>query len=390
MHETFTKPQMHKIIVFVSLFLISYRLEFLNLTPVLAAEAIEKQNVSIKEASKNTKTLTLAYFNSAVKGSIRYYSQLDHDSVQSAEEYPFDLYAITLNTADISNLKHQIELVRKSTKQFWPKIFLTHSLIKSSSSVLNVWDDELISVALNLLTVSLQLAVLSDADGIFLDLEAYNNRKNYSISYISQRTGRSEEEVIKGLKEFGQRLADNVQKQIKGMPFKVWLTFADFQRIMKDGYRRSTNYIVEGMLDRIVQNHYNITIIEGGEVSIGYVHLTSRNLDEKIRRHKHKLAPWVKKYAPHFILSGTMVLFKDYNDLGFWEKYIKNTKIGKKIHTAKAKDSREELLVMLQNYTYVWIYWGGNPIFDAFDPKSMKIFGPILEHALEGSTVSSK
>jgi hypothetical protein len=380
---------MHKAMVIVLLVLITHQTEGVYPTPAHANITPKKLRVE-KDTAQHPRPLTFAYFNSAVKGRVRNFSQLDRDSVQLAEEYPFDLYAVTLKTKNLSQLKHQMALAGKSKKQFWPKIFVSNALIKSGSGVLDVWDAEATSDALNFMTASVRLAVLTNADGVFLDFEAYHNRKNYNISYISRRTGRSTQQVIKKLKEFGTSLADSVQKQSHGIPFHLWLTFADFQRRMQDGYHRSTNYIVEGLLDRIVQKHYDITIIEGGQVSIGYVHLTPQHLAAKIKRHKQQLSPWVKKYAPHFILSGTMVLFKDYSDLGFWNKYLKDVNMRKNLLDGKEKDSREVLSVMLENYTHVWIYWGGNPIFDVFDRRSKPIFGPILRHALERSTTSLK
>lgn len=331
--------------------------------------------------STNGKNTRLAYFNCDVKGLVRGYKTITRSAIDVADKSPFDIIAISLKETNIDKLNESINFVRSSHKEFWPIVFFFKNWIEKKNMVLDIWNPKTISETAERVRTAISVSKKSGCNGIFFDLEIYGDRSNYRLSYLAKKNHKSNQLAIMQLRRIGKMLADLIQSEVGNKDFTIWFTFADFQHVMADGFMRSTNYIIESLLDRIVEKKYKFKVIDGGELSTGYAHLNSIKLGKRIALHKNNIRPWIEKFKPHFKVAGTMVLFEDWNNLGSWENLYK--KNGKNILDITESESCDKTLsLLLENYDFVWVFWGGNPTFDLFDPDSAKIFIPMVKNAL--------
>src|SRR5215475_6275033 len=141
---------------------------------------------------------------------------------------------------------------------------------------------------------SLQIARESGSPGIVVDPEFYNDHKAYDPAEMARETGKTAEQLIPLLEQFGAELADSAAKEFPRAV--LWFLFTgfthkDFKVINGKSYYPTPVYIASGLLDRIQSRGYSLRLISGGEGSIGYCHETLPAFQEAIDRRASSFAP---------------------------------------------------------------------------------------------------
>jgi hypothetical protein len=350
--------------------------------PISSEAQTKNATVLTKHAlTGHQNTLNLLYFASYVRGKVRKYSDINMDALEAIKDSPFDSYSLVLDKPDYKMLFHNINLAKTTNKIIWPRIIFPNYMIEKPDNILKIWDERSVEKAFMYVKTALKIAKETGVKGIFIDPEPYNNSKNYLLSYVAENNNKGINETIERLKELGARFADCVHEEYKNRPAVLWFAFADLFKRLNDGYGRSGNYIIEGILDRTIQKNYNITVVDGGETTIGYINLSLDELRKKIEKQRINQAQIVEKYGSRFELGSTTILFYDLQNTGFWARIVdKMSEDRKQVKTIE--DYIPLLKEMFTHYRYVWIYWSGFPMYDEFDPESAKLYRPIIAAAL--------
>ena len=108
-------------------------------------------------------------------------------------------------------------------------------------------------------TNALRLAKETGVPGIVCDPEFYNNYTAYDVSMLARMTSKPPQEVLRGLRQIGARMADIAAAEYPGAA--LWFFFTGFTRPefkVVDGrsYYLAATYIMEGLLDEIQQRHF--------------------------------------------------------------------------------------------------------------------------------------
>ncbi len=99
------------------------------------------------------------------------------------------------------------------------------------------------------------------------DLEFYNNYKAYDPAELARMMGKSAQEVLKLLRQFGARMADAAAEEYPHAT--LWFLFTGFTRpeykvIDGQAYYLAATYIAEGLLDEIQRQHLPLRVLTGG------------------------------------------------------------------------------------------------------------------------------
>jgi hypothetical protein len=320
--------------------------------------------------------------NAGGKHPIHYLTIKAHN-ISAVKNSSFNCYALSLGFPkyqypDINT----INLIKSSKKKFWPRIIFPEMLTKEPQYRFELWENTIIEKGLFNVKESLELAKKTGAEGIFIDPEFYRNRDNYSILYLSNKYNKTPEETIRRLKNIGAQVADITNLIYNNKKVILWFSFANLNAKKDNGYLSSISYIIEGILDRIIELNYNIDVLDGGELSLGYINLSLSDIKYKIERRSIIMAPFIKKYFPHYKLAGTTVIFDDINKAGGMQKFVDRVPEDKK-EIRKLHDYLPLLKILFDNYEYVWIYWGGgNPPYNDFDPEIAQPYRTVIKDAL--------
>lgn len=240
---------------------------------------------------------------------------------------------------------------------------------------------------LQIMESALHTAKDTKAPGIVLDLEFYNYHKEYDPAEMASQIGKTLPQVVELLKQLGARMADIAAQvypdSVIWMPF-TGFTHKDFKRIGGDSYYPTPVYISMGMLDQIKKRSYALTIISGGEGSIGYCHDDVNEFQDAIRKRASIFAPILQNYAGIMELAGTMTVWSD--------RAGKSGFIAEDGCASSSASTIEELQpyleLLLKTYRYNWIYGSSNGSYFAFDPRSAPRFNAVISNAkakVEGS-----
>lgn len=227
---------------------------------------------------------------------------------------------------------------------------------------------------------ALQLAKSAGAPGIVCDLEFYNNYKAYEIPELARMTASAPDQVENQLQQLGATMADSAAREYPDAT--LWFFFTGFTRPefrVIDGrpYYLAATYVVEGLLDRIREKHLPLHVLSGGEVGLGYCHISVEDLHQSIARRAAAFAPLLQKYAGVLELAGTMTLWSDRSAKKNW------TAEGACGNSSAA--TVEELIpymeVLFRAYRYNWIYASPNGGYFAFQADSAPRFDAAIARA---------
>jgi hypothetical protein len=236
---------------------------------------------------------------------------------------------------------------------------------------------------------ALRTAKNTKAPGVLLDLEFYNYHKEYDPAEMASQTGKPVPRVVALLEQLGARLADIAAGEYPGAV--LWLPFTGFthegfKQIDGKSYYPTPVYIVIGLLDQIQKQHHRLTVISGGEGSLGYCHDSVMELQASIQKRAATFAPQLQKYSGILELAGTMTVW---NERAGKSGFIAED--GCATATASTIEELQPYLeVLLKSYRYNWIYGSSNGSYFAFDPRSAPRFSAVIGRArrnVEGSNV---
>jgi hypothetical protein len=227
---------------------------------------------------------------------------------------------------------------------------------------------------------ALHTAKDTKAPGIVLDLEFYNYHKEYDPAEMAAQTGKSVSQVVELLKQLGARMADSTAQVYPGaviwMPF-TGFTHKDFKQIGNDSYYPTPVYIAIGLLDQIKKRNYPITVISGGEGSIGYCHADINEFQDSIRKRAAIFAPILQNYPGILELAGTMTVW---NERAGKSGFIAESECAK-ASASTVEELQPYLELLLKTYRYNWIYGSSNGSYFAFDPRSAPRFNAVISSA---------
>jgi hypothetical protein len=226
---------------------------------------------------------------------------------------------------------------------------------------------------------SLRAARDSHGPGIVLDLEFYNCHKEYEIGELAARTGKKPQEAVERLRQIGAQMADIAAAEYPGAV--LWLFFTGFgypelTRIDGQPFYGSPAYISMGLLDEIQKKGFRLTVLSGGETTLGYCRDSVQQLEQVIRKRATTFAPMLRKYEQSLELAGTMTLWSDRARKTGWAKDICSTS-----EAATAEDLQPYLELLLRSYRYNWIYAATDVDYDAFAPQSAPRFDAVIRKA---------
>jgi hypothetical protein len=234
---------------------------------------------------------------------------------------------------------------------------------------------------------SLRTAKNTKAPGVLLDLEFYNYHKEYDPVEMASQTGKPVPQVVALLEQLGARMADIAAAEYPGAV--LWLPFTGFthegfKQIEGKSYYPAPVYIVIGLLDQIQKQLYRLTVISGGEGSLGYCHDSVMELQSAIQKRAASFAAQLQKYSGILELAGTMTVW---NERAGKSGFIAEDGCATSA-AATIEDLQPYLEVLLKTYRYNWIYGSSNGSYFAFDPRSAPRFNAVIGRArrnVEGS-----
>lgn len=227
---------------------------------------------------------------------------------------------------------------------------------------------------------ALRFAKVTGVPGIVCDLEFYNNYQAYDLNELARMTSRSRPEVIDGLRKVGARMAEIASAEYPGAT--IWFLFTGFTRpnyrvIEGQPYYLAATYIVEGLLDEIQRRHFRLRVLSGGEVGLGYCHISLDDLRQAIEKRAAVFAPLLHKYSGILELAGTMTLWS--------ERSAKKNWVAQGACGASSAATVEDLVpymeLLFQTYRYNWLYGSPNGGYLAFDSSVAPRFDAAIRQA---------
>jgi|GEM_PF-1698570 len=219
--------------------------------------------------------------------------------------------------------------------------------------------------------LALRISRTLHSPGIVIDNEAYNNHSVYDVGYLSQKLKKSREEIIQQLKKIGYHLADIAEEEY---PHAVlWFLF------LRPG--GSTTYIGEGIMERAEEKGIPLKVVEGGEVSLGYINPSLDALHLRMKERGYLYREWMRKYPRVFYLGATIspTDTPETRVKGKWiYKGYANTSI------KSIEDLKPHLRDIFSTYKYVWIYAASAARFNPFTSQGVggrinNAIGEVLE-----------
>ena len=330
--------------------------------------------------------------------------QMDARKLAQFEHSPYDALAVSFSDAydtspmpSVAGMQAQLASWKKSTtKTIWPWVYLNRMVGANRAEgnpLTNVPYFERFE-GLDLDGKSgaqkdflenwknaLRLAKSAGVPGIVCDVEFYNNYQANDLSELALMTSMPRPKVLDALRQLGARMADAAAAEYPGAT--LWFLFTGFSRPeyrLIDGkpYYLASTYIVEGLLDEIVERRLRLHVLSGGEVGLGYCHVSVEQLQQAIDERAATFAPLLKLYAGILELAGTMTLWEDRTAKKNW---VAQGDCGK-----STADTVEDLIPYMETlfraYRYNWIYASPNGNYLAFDSASAPRFDAAISRAL--------
>jgi hypothetical protein len=227
---------------------------------------------------------------------------------------------------------------------------------------------------------ALRLARKTGVPGIVCDLEFYNNYKAYDVAELARMTSRPQRDVLILLRQVGARMADISSAEYPGA--SIWFLFTGFTRLEQSAtdaqpYGLAATYIAEGLLDQIQRQHYQLRVLAGGEVGLGYCHASVDDLRQAIEKRAANFAPFLQKYDGTLELAGTMTLWSDRSAKKSWAA---NGACGTS-SAATIEDLIPYMELLFRTYRYNWLYGSPNGGYLAFQPASAPRFDAAIKQA---------
>jgi len=218
------------------------------------------------------------------------------------------------------------------------------------------------------------------APGIVFDPEFYNYQSTYDLTLLAQQTNTKPEQTVVMLRQLGARMADIAAKQNPGAV--LWFMFTglgypEYKVVGGHPYFPSPAYIVFGLLDEIQKRNLPLTLISGGEGSLGYCHETLEQFQDAIRKRQSKFAPHLQKYQGILELGGTLTLWSDRSQKQGW---VKDGACGTST-AATVEDLQPYLELLLKSFRCNWIYGSGDGGYQAFVPMVATRFDNVISRA---------
>lgn len=227
-----------------------------------------------------------------------------------------------------------------------------------------------------------RLAKVSGAPGVVCDLEFYNNYEAYDLAELARMTGSTRQQALFLLRRLGATMADAGAAEYPGAT--VWLLFSgvtrpDYRVIDGQPYYLAATYIVQGLLDEILQHHLMLSVLSGGETGLGYCHVSVDDLQQAIDRRAAMFEPLLRKYDGILELAGTMTLWSDRSAKKNW--------VAQGACGASTANTLEDLVPYMESlfrtYRYNWLYGSPNGGYLAFDPAVAPRFDTAIQLAKE-------
>jgi len=328
------------------------------------------------------------------------YGEIDKDMIDSLTDSPFDSFTPylmsaysdeTLKIKDFKNSINEINSQKKlSRKEFWPRLFFNQIYSCSDNSEKNyqycqqikgidLWDEQkqLTRLFSNYRT-SLKIAKQTQASGVVIDNEAYNNKKLYNFDYLTKQTNRTKKENREALASLGSTLADITNEVYPDS--KILFLFGHFH------FDSTVRAITEGMLERAKEKEYQFKVIDGSEGLVWYLHTSQHNLRERIERQNIYLTKYVAKY-PNLYLGGTKGLYLRADQTkGLWQDWYQLNKNNLEVNTIE--DQERLLEDLFQSRKYVWLYgagMAGENSFNEYDREKASPYDQVISQALCGN-----
>lgn len=330
-------------------------------------------------------------------------SQMDSAKFQQFAKSPYDGVAVAFQHAyDTSQVPEANQIAAKLTewkkltgKDIWPWVYLNRMIGKNAAETnehadtpyfkkiagADLNDTQGAQAAFLLMWKnSLAAARLSAVPGIVFDLEFYNNYKGYDIGELAKQTGKKPAEVVTALRGLGARMAGAASQEYPDA--KLWflatgLTHPGFKTYDGVAYYPSPAYIVLGMLDEIIAHEMRLTVLAGGEGSLGYCHESLAEFRSAIERRAAALQPVLARYKGTLELVGTMTLWSDRAAKKGWV----DEGACRTATAATAEDLQPYLELLLSSYHYNWIYGSPDGNYLAFSADSAPRFDAVIRKA---------
>ena len=322
---------------------------------------------------------------------------MNPDSVAVFNQSPYNGVAIPIVSAyyegvtpEYKDLLAGATQIRGNTqKDIWPWVYLNRIIGKAPSdsgsdlSSMDLSGGNREESFLQLWRTAFRLARETKSAGVVGDLEAYSDHSLYSVPTLAARSGKSPDEVIRSLEDLGAQMADVANEEFPGSTIWFLFTAAGKPHPQPDSrhaavtYRNSTGYILLGMLDRIVERELRLSVISGGESSLGYCHQDLQHLRTDIQFRAERYSELADQF-PQLSLGGTMTLWRDRAAKSDWLNRGSCASA-----TAEAVEDLEPYLeLLLHSYKYVWIYVAsGIGGYNPFDASTTSRFNRVIQKA---------
>ncbi len=246
---------------------------------------------------------------------------------------------------------------------------------------IDLWDEAgALSDWMAIWRLSLQLADELNAPGIVVDLEAYNDYRAYDPVYVAQQAGKPVEEVITRLKEIGAEMAEVVEEEHAGA--LIWTLFSGLDRPRygpeNNTYYRTVAYLLLGMMDAEEESDIELTIVDGGQVGLGYYNDSLGMLRAKISACAEQFAPLLEERGDLLQLGGTIAPWHDPGLLKDWAARV----AGEDPPFKSVDDFAPLIEELLRSYRCVWIYAASAVGYDPYDPAIAEPYNRVLAEAL--------
>ena len=231
------------------------------------------------------------------------------------------------------------------------------------------------SAFLQIWSHSLAAARDSHIPGIVCDVEFYNNYKEYNPAELARQMGKTTEQTERLLRELGARMADAAAAQYPDAT--LWFLFTGLgtpQQGKTDAqpYLMSPAYVAMGLLEEIQKKHFQLKVLSGGEVGLGYCEPTLRHFQQQVQERAAGFAPYLQKYSGILELGGTMTL---------WQDEAGRRSICPDSDAPTVEDLQPYLQLLFRTYRYNWIYASGDQGYFAFNPYNAPRFDATIRKA---------
>ncbi len=367
---------------------------------------------------------SVTYWGSSKGGRL---DRLSKATVDMMDKEPYTGYvtelvngAFDLKVPKLSDFSNAIVLIKSIDKDIWPIVFwqrfygspddkpclMRHANVdkyplKYPSNKIKGIDlyneHNALTDFKDTLKIALQVSKQSNSKGVFFDIESYSCYDNNFVTDLAKRHGKTSAEIVVRLKEIGHEFADLTHNTYPDAILYFYNTSLgwvrdDIQRPGYDlrggGYNMATGYIVEGILDRIKSQGYNLKVIDGwvGE----YTYFSMDKVKSKINTDLAIKLPYLDKYSGILDVAVTVAPFEDYDkipDTHWTKKYLSkdNPGAGRPL-IDDIYDFAQVYAYILNNFNHMWIYGtpgNGIPIgYDIYSPQVSPKFGTVLNSVM--------